>query len=78
MHLGCDVHRWMTSHIGIVSHPYFDVTSTDGVFKIENVPPGIYTLHAWHEALGELTQSFEIRAGQTSTVDLEYSVEQAQ
>ena len=73
LHLGCDVHRWMNSYIGIVNHPFFDVSSSAGVFGIENVPAGSYRIHAWHETLGELTRSVQIRAGETIMADIEYS-----
>ena len=77
MHLGCDVHRWMTSYIGIVSHPYFDVTSGNSVFRIDNVPAGTYTIQTWYEVYGELSRTVEIREGETATMDLEYSVDES-
>ena len=36
----CDVHRWMTTYVGVVSHPYFAVTERDGRFTIADVPAG--------------------------------------
>lgn len=52
----CNVHAWMRSYIGVVDHPYFAVTGPDGGFEIKDLPPGTYTIAAWHEKLGELTQ----------------------
>src|SRR5687767_1096930 len=49
MRLGCDIHRWMTAYVGVVSHPYFAVTDAAGVFEIKNVPSGTYTINAWQE-----------------------------
>ena len=74
LHLSCDVHRWMNSYIGIVNHPYFDVTSGDGAFLIENVPVGTYTIHSWHEVFGELSQTVEVRVDETTPVDFSYAV----
>ena len=37
--LGCDIHSWMTTYVGVVSHPYFAVTDTQGAFAIRSVPP---------------------------------------
>ncbi|GIW42275.1 MAG: hypothetical protein KatS3mg076_2852 [Candidatus Binatia bacterium] len=48
----CDVHPWMKAFLGVFDHPYFAVTGADGKFSFENVPPGDYTLVAWHERLG--------------------------
>lgn len=70
--LGCEVHRWMVSYVGVVAHPYFDVTDRVGTFRIEGVPAGTYTLHTWHEVYGELTQSVEVREDETTTADFEY------
>jgi plastocyanin len=44
----CDVHPWMFCYAGVQSHPFFAVTDKDGNFKIPNVPPGTYTLTAYH------------------------------
>ena len=44
LRLKCDVHRWMTAYIGVVSHPYFAVSGTGGTFEIANVPVGTYTI----------------------------------
>ncbi|MEW6156145.1 MAG: hypothetical protein AB1813_01860 [Verrucomicrobiota bacterium] len=44
----CDVHPWMFAYAGVLEHPYFAVTGKDGSFKIANVPPGKYTLVAYH------------------------------
>jgi len=44
----CDVHQWMFAYVGVVDNPFFAVTDADGNFKIPNVPPGEYTLTAYH------------------------------
>ena len=48
----CDVHPWMQAYIGVLDHPYFQVTGVDGRFALEHVPPGTYTIAAWHEKFG--------------------------
>jgi plastocyanin len=53
----CDVHSWMHAYIGVVDHPYFAVTGNGGTFELRGVPPGTYTIEAWHEKLGTETQS---------------------
>lgn len=45
----CNIHDWMHAFIGVVDHPYFAVTGDDGTFKLPNLPPGTYTITAWHE-----------------------------
>jgi hypothetical protein len=44
----CEVHNWMFAYAGVQAHPYFAVSDPDGKFKIANVPPGSYTLTAYH------------------------------
>ena len=53
--LKCNVHAWMRAYIGVLEHPFFAVTGQAGTFSIAALPPGTYTLEAWHETLG--TQS---------------------
>jgi plastocyanin len=73
LRIGCDVHRWMTAWVGIVSHPYFTVSDVQGTFTIANVPAGKRNITAWHEAFGVLTKAVEVKAGQTATVDFVYT-----
>ena len=56
----CDVHSWMRAYIGVLDHPYFSVTGPDGSFSLKGLPPGTYTIEAWHEKLGTQTQSVMI------------------
>jgi hypothetical protein len=72
LHVGCDVHRWMTAWIGIVSHPYFAVSGADGSFAITNVPAGKRTVSVWHEKLGVLTKTVDVKPGAATTVDFLY------
>jgi hypothetical protein len=45
----CDVHVHMNGYTGGFDHPYFAVTDAEGKFEMAGVPPGTYTLIAWHE-----------------------------
>jgi len=56
----CNIHSWMHAFVGVVDHPYFAVTGSDGRFVIRNVPPGDYVVEAWHEALGLQEQKITI------------------
>lgn len=51
----CNQHPWMRAYIGVLSHPFYAVTAADGKYEIKGVPPGTYTLVAWHERFKEKT-----------------------
>ena len=61
----CDVHGWMNAYVGVLDHPYFAVTDATGSFDIKNLPPGTYTIEAWHEKLGTMQQKVTIGAKET-------------
>jgi plastocyanin len=56
----CDLHNWMQAFAGVVDHPYFAVTEPAGRFELKQVPPGTYTIQAWHEKLGTQTQQVTV------------------
>jgi plastocyanin len=56
----CNIHSWMRAWIGVVAHPYFAVTGSDGSFQLRNVPPGNYMIEAWHEELGKQEQQITL------------------
>jgi hypothetical protein len=68
----CDLHPWMTSYIGVLPHPYYTVSGEDGRFSIRNLPPGRYTLEAWHETLGTQTRDVTVAPRQTVTVGFDF------
>jgi hypothetical protein len=65
----CNVHPWMRSYIAVIKNPYFVVTGKNGSFDLKDLPPGSYTLQAWHEKLGSKMQKITVGAGETKTVD---------
>ena len=64
----CDVHGWMAAHIGVMSHPFFAVTGADGAFSLAGVPPGTYTVEAWHEVFGARTATVSVGGGDPAPV----------
>ncbi|HEY7471747.1 MAG TPA: carboxypeptidase regulatory-like domain-containing protein [Gemmatimonadota bacterium] len=73
----CDVHGWMHAYIGVQPHPYMAVSGSDGTFRIENLPPGTYTIEAWHETYGTQTQTVTVAAQGTGEVTFDYSSDMA-
>ena len=68
----CDVHGWMNAYVGVLDHPYFAVTDEDGKFELKTLPPGTYTIEAWHEKLG--AQDAEAsRSAQKETKEINFT-----
>jgi plastocyanin len=65
----CNVHPWMHSYVAVFKHPYFAVTGKDGSFNLESLPPGTYTIEAWHEKLGTVTQKITVGTNETKSID---------
>jgi plastocyanin len=68
----CDVHSWMRGYVGVNKNPFQAVTGDDGTFKIDNVPPGTYTVEAWHEKYGPKTAEVTVAAGKPATLGFKY------
>jgi plastocyanin len=68
----CDVHSWMQGWVVVLPNPYFGVTDTSGVTRIEGVPPGPHTVEVWHEALGKRTKDVTVKSGETTSVVLAF------
>ncbi|MBI4485011.1 MAG: carboxypeptidase regulatory-like domain-containing protein [Acidobacteria bacterium] len=67
----CDVHGWMNAYVGVMEHPYYAVTGADGSFELKSLPPGTYTIEAWHEKLG--TQEVKVTIGPKETKDANFT-----
>jgi plastocyanin len=46
----CDIHSHMSAFILVFAHRYFSLSDSDGAYRLENVPPGTYTVVAWNES----------------------------
>jgi hypothetical protein len=81
LRLRCDVHPWMSAYLFVLDHPFFAVTAEDGRFTLRNLPPGDYTLQAFHERLG--TQSARIHvapsepAATPAKIEFRFTMEKA-
>ncbi|MBI4000033.1 MAG: carboxypeptidase regulatory-like domain-containing protein [Candidatus Omnitrophica bacterium] len=70
--LKCDVHPWMSAYIGVLSHPFFSVSGSDGAFEIKDLPAGEYTIEAWHEKYGTQTQKITV-GEESATADFTFN-----
>jgi plastocyanin len=70
----CDVHGWMNAYVGVLDHPYYAVSGEDGKFELKGLPPGTYTIEAWHEKLGPMTQSVTIAEKETKEANFNFKM----
>lgn len=67
----CDVHPWMSGHIGVTSHPFHAVSDASGSFTLKGVPAGSYTVTAWHEVFG--TKSVDVKVAASGSVSADFT-----
>ena len=68
----CDVHGWMNAYVGVMDNPYYAVTDADGKFELKSLPPGTYTIEAWQEKLGPMTQTVTLGPKDTKEVNFTF------
>jgi plastocyanin len=73
----CNVHPWMKAYIAVFNNPYYAVTGQDGSFTIKNVPPGTYTVTAWHEVYGSQDQMITVGPSESKSVTITFKANSA-
>ena len=65
----CNVHPWMHGILAVLPNSHYAVTGAGGSFSLANLPPGKYTITAWHESYGEQSQDVTISGSETHTIN---------
>jgi hypothetical protein len=71
----CHIHSHMTAAIMVFDHPFFRIPAADGTFALEGVPAGSYQISAWHERIGESSNTIKVEAGRTARIEFELPME---
>jgi len=64
-------HPEMSAYIVVLQNPFFAKTDDKGNYILENVPPGTYTLKAWHDRLKPESKEVKVSGGSKTRVDFE-------
>jgi len=66
----CDIHSHMSAFILVFAHRHFTVTDEEGRYRLDNVPPGTYTVVAWNESAA--TESRRVVVGESGDVEANF------
>jgi plastocyanin len=73
VNLECNVHGWMHAFAGVRPDPFFAVSAANGSFTISGLPPGTYTIEAWHEKFGTQTATVTIAGTESKTQNITFA-----
>ena len=59
----------MHGNFAVLTTPHHALTGQDGAFTLEGLPPGKYTVTAWHERFGTQSQEVTVGGGKPATAD---------
>jgi plastocyanin len=66
----CEIHSHMNAFVLVFGHPFFAMTDIDGRYRIDNVPPGTYSLVAWNEGVSSEPRPVTVPDGGATEIDL--------
>src|SRR5450432_4112368 len=65
----CNIHPWMHGNFAVLKNSHYAVTADGGSFSLANLPPGKYTITAWHESYGDQSQEVTISGNETKPIN---------
>lgn len=71
--LECDAHDFMLGWIYAAESPYTVIVDADGRFTIDEIPPGTYTVTAWHPYLGTREEQVTLTSDGVSDIVFRFS-----
>ena len=71
--INCEAHNFMFGFMMAPTHPYAVVVNEDGSYSIDDVPPGEYTVKAWHPRFGIKKTKLTVAAGAAMEADFTFA-----
>jgi plastocyanin len=69
----CNIHPDMIAKVKVVDNAFYTITDKAGMFRIDNVPAGVYPVVAWLPSGDEAKGSVTVKPGESSDIRLEIS-----
>jgi len=66
----CEIHKEMRAYIMVLDTPFHTVTDKNGFYRLDNVPPGEYTLQVWQENLDQYELKIIINKNENIKLDI--------
>jgi hypothetical protein len=73
--INCEAHNFMFGFLMAPKHPYAVVVGEDGSYSLDDVPPGEYTVKAWHPKFGLQESQVTVEAGGAAEASFAFSQE---
>ena len=70
----CNIHPWMHGTFAVLKNSHYAISDADGNFKLPNLPPGKYTVTAWHEPDQEMSQDVVISGSETKPITFVFAL----
>jgi hypothetical protein len=70
----CELHPWMRGVFVVLKNSHYSVSDEGGGFSLPDLPPGKYTVKAWHEQFGEQSQVVSIDGGEAKELNFVFKV----
>ena len=70
----CELHPWMRGVLAVFKNSHHAVTDSTGAFTLAELPPGKYTVTAWHEVYGTQSKEVTIAPGQNADLNFVFKV----
>ncbi len=71
--INCEAHNFMFGFMMAPKHPYAVVVGEDGSYSIGDIPPGKYTVQAWHPRFGIKKSKLTVPAGGSVEANFSFS-----
>src|SRR5258708_25355951 len=66
----CEIHAAMKAYILVLDNPFFTTVGPGQTYEISGIPPGTYTMVAWHDYWEPVERKVKIKKGKATQADI--------